>query len=1831
MVEIGKHLVEIVRTPKEHIEEMTAAKIRIFLAEVTEGVSSYRSLSSLTQQVEHQYHGRFLIELIQNAHDAFESLPTTECKNRIAIVFDPGDSEYGSLLVANDGKPFTSSNFERLSQLGQSDKDPQESIGNKGIGFRSVLQVCNSPEVYSKLSPSSTKFDGYCFAFMPSVVTSMIEPIALLAREGNDAVWPISGGRVLADWSAEMLAKFQQRFLVGGVEWLKAEINYLSPYLLPVPVSLDHSAQVTKFESDGFASVVRLPLKSAELRSYVLSKMQQLSAPTVLFLSRLGALTLEGGDSQNVAFVRKEEPVKGWGGGVSVEIADGNGPVRRYGMWTRTLHVPKASDEFRKAVAALPGRWPEIVDLSVSVAVRLGPEPEAGKFSIYLPTLQPTGAAVHVNAPFFGDMSRTDINFSDAYNRELLEVAGDLVVEVVRERLAGKQEEEACAIVDFIAPLGSGNESGEWLKSVKGAAERASASLTSEPLFLAGAGWRGLDITSLVPVSAKVTLLTESVLRKHATFDIFHSCLDTRTAQIVALANDAFGGVGAFPLPEDVAETIASVAKTLLHQTDADWNAFWRDVAALLPTGQEHLSKHELLLGTDGVLHCHSLGTKVFFVPRQGTQDDSDVAGEGGATEIPQLLRKSVAFLSEKIQLYVPSRPMQQTGVRAYLGGNGLVSTFRVETIFSEVLQGLTPNFPVPFEGDNHFLCRDILEWAVRLMNSVVARGKGSLATFSLLRTIPVPCLGGWYPMGEASFGEGWSGTLGEKLTSYLRILKSTSASNALQRALQPPGHVGWGVVGIKDMALLTSGGVFRGLRLKETKSSEWNSTFLASRVSLQLPGPPPSWNPDFWNAFVTAVGKETKPPYVKSMLYQVGEIFAFPGLEEYSGLSDEARRLLSELILESLPSWSAGLGPLSVVKQGGEWNKLELTSPLKLFLTGNAWLAVRDGKGVSWAKPSERWHIPVDTLAGRTKHYTHLRALPEGMATAIGNSPELTAALRMLGMQFFDAHTTSGSPALLVALTSAVGSEEVLDPNVLLGQIRDAWQRFRPTESQTALTQLAVRRTNKQLVALTPTSEGPVYLPDSGAYVSELEDFGFPVISIWPSDAKDLRAWFAKAYGERVQFTSTLALVPHVGDVAWNGSSSMALSESDMAWLVRPLLVLVAANGRGVHSAAFKERLDTLRGARLDWVPTLQIAVERDGEKLATTEVSALWEPQFKTLILSQRCRAHPDDMSAALAQCLKREDLELSLRFILRNIASIDNPPEDIADFVAPLRIEPEEVHRVIEHLRGDVGQMTQFSTLLVRVLSPDANYSAVQSATSEDELALALTSLQIENLDVSKVMQSARDSQDTFDFGYAVSPVFGSLSALARWNKILEDSSKHPLLNRAWGVQLQAWLEELSFLAKRVAVSALALRSDGIFGDLWDDYRKILGNVDLSKTHWSVGFGDAMKVIVDKVEAWGLGELVLRAMLDATTPDDLHSRLLAAGVAVESDPDEFSRLNHELVETVAKGIDQLRLAAWLDSKASGKDVSLESMVERYRAATAPALLGSAYISLWSEADVFRLIRTSISHPEMSALDAAMDSTKSLAALQEALCITSESLANAETRLEKLRIERSRLRRLVKVCGEDFDCAEENLSQLWDILSSHLSEASLEKAGLPDLTSPATLTQVKYRSGSKTGTPRAPSKMPQRQPKAVDELVGLAGEMIVFKMLRQRYGEEAVPASAWISGNSRRVFPTNDADDGMGCDFAFTSKGRQFRVEVKSSMGDDDGFKLGSSEIRLAMELGSKGKKRNASFVIIHVRKALSLEPVAVVLPNPYDPKHAGTFHIEEADARVRYSVKQ
>jgi len=72
------------------IQRHTAAALSSFLDELANGTRNYRSLHSLTEQIEHQYHGRFLIELLQNAHDSLRALPGTQ--GRIAVALEDAGS-----------------------------------------------------------------------------------------------------------------------------------------------------------------------------------------------------------------------------------------------------------------------------------------------------------------------------------------------------------------------------------------------------------------------------------------------------------------------------------------------------------------------------------------------------------------------------------------------------------------------------------------------------------------------------------------------------------------------------------------------------------------------------------------------------------------------------------------------------------------------------------------------------------------------------------------------------------------------------------------------------------------------------------------------------------------------------------------------------------------------------------------------------------------------------------------------------------------------------------------------------------------------------------------------------------------------------------------------------------------------------------------------------------------------------------------------------------------------------------------------------------------------------------------------------------------------------------------------------------------------------------------------------------------------------------------------------------------------------------------------------------------------------------------------------------
>src|SRR5438309_2268018 len=62
----------------------------------------------------HEYAGRFLLELLQNAHDAH---PSDRHDGRITIVVDADEGEYGTVYVANAGTPFTYESMTALCKL----------------------------------------------------------------------------------------------------------------------------------------------------------------------------------------------------------------------------------------------------------------------------------------------------------------------------------------------------------------------------------------------------------------------------------------------------------------------------------------------------------------------------------------------------------------------------------------------------------------------------------------------------------------------------------------------------------------------------------------------------------------------------------------------------------------------------------------------------------------------------------------------------------------------------------------------------------------------------------------------------------------------------------------------------------------------------------------------------------------------------------------------------------------------------------------------------------------------------------------------------------------------------------------------------------------------------------------------------------------------------------------------------------------------------------------------------------------------------------------------------------------------------------------------------------------------------------------------------------------------------------------------------------------------------------------------------------------------------------------------------------------------------------
>ena len=582
------------KTGDARILDQAHSQVRTFFDELKNNTRNYRTISSLDGQIAQAYRGRCILELLQNAHDALEAAGPDDPKQ---ISFVLSATPEPVLLIGNSGRPFRSTDFEGICQLGQSPKDPNKSVGNKGLGFRSVLEVSSRPEIWST-APDGSDI-SFVFRFDPSVSDRVAEAVREVERSGPDAQSPFDPGRPLVDWSPEQMEQFRRR--LREIDGASEAEEFLSPYLLPLPIT-DTRPEVESLMGTGHVSVVRLQLDGGRagtcqeaLRS-VKDQLQGLDARSMVFLPHLEKLVIDVDGKRrilerivdtevelsNCQRTRHHQLLVGRSG-----PTPGESTTRQFQVWTRIIggdDDPEQTKRIHTVVQHLPNRWPEVRQVTVGVAVEESATPQQGVFVIFLPTEMTTGTGAYINAPFYSSLDRRQIKFDDSYNEMLRESVLDLCLDVVAGLVSGQTEDwRARAVIDILsstAPAGGGDW--RFMDALQERASERKSALENQALILCDGGWCIPSEARMMPDILDNTPVRAEQWRESAAFAVVSRALDGRRTAVEALLSKL--GSPLSPTDREWCRTIEQVAESVqTRNIDVTWDAFLNGLITILP------------------------------------------------------------------------------------------------------------------------------------------------------------------------------------------------------------------------------------------------------------------------------------------------------------------------------------------------------------------------------------------------------------------------------------------------------------------------------------------------------------------------------------------------------------------------------------------------------------------------------------------------------------------------------------------------------------------------------------------------------------------------------------------------------------------------------------------------------------------------------------------------------------------------------------------------------------------------------------------------------------------------------------------------------------------------------------------------------------------------------------------------------------------------------------------------------------------------------------------------------------------------------------------------
>jgi len=1764
-------------SPNEHIRRKTKGEIEAYISGRGK-TRVYQGARNLSLNVSDDYGNRFLIELIQNAHDAH---PAERSDGEIAIVLAREEGPHGCLYVANRGNGFDKDNFDSITTIALSSKPVNESIGNKGLGFRSVLQICHWPEIYSASSLSKGNgFDGYCFRF-----AKIADLDAILGEMGQPT--------------------------------LSKEIDENMPcWFLPV-VATARPGLVQRFASQGFVTVVRMTLESDEARTAVVEQIRWLVGhehPLQLFLNRIARITIE--NEPDEPEVLKRQNLGEWShAGVEIQrLAIG---PHEFLVCSKDLEPesfrPALDDSIVKN--QVPAAWNEWKGPArVSIAIRLNLSVEKGLLYCFLP-LGVDGRspfAGYINANFYTKIDRRSVDGSITVNRLFISSAAGLCKHAIEFLIEKNWPESSGGVVDLLC------WSGSYVSDIRQAFDKNEQNIIRKELLPTSTrgevNWKTAEETFIWNPPENSCLSVEA-LSDGPGPAILLTSLSNKQREAVekffGLVDQSFE-----PSAETIADWVEAVAQRMLKDKSEPerWAALYDEVAKHLRSDSSVLfGKRFLLTATGDLIASYASGehgrrrraADIYFPPSFAKElsdgSDADDASILPLEQLPSSIKRGFVFLSPEVPWL--SKDGGYRPARAFFLEAKLVREYDTR----EVLRSLAITIRSPVAESTK---QTALEWAFRLWSS--GRSLSDKETRNL--HLSVPTRSGWKSSEEAMFGSGWPTPNGKPLERFLKQAGNMPQELAEARERLLPPHQDWPIrFGSEEdwHRFLHAAGVRDCLRpiggeKRLQKDALGHSIVSPILNSVELDADSMS----LWQSQLEPLGDRIRNPNTS---YRA-ELSAWrlPAQGQSLSFSDlSLRREYADQLMKAIPQLKKEHWSFRVFRPGrfgSDSNEEQWPTPIKAFITEASWLPVqRLGSELRFVAPRDAWMSSLD-FDPRPPRFIDL------VSPSVARTSEEALAWLRLNADLGVLDNPDDAARVLRVCAQAACSKLTDDTDVRRFRelFSDAWNNVIEAGTAIKVNSIPVR-IGDRIEALSLTDEDQAALRVS-YYVDEdndakkflLEELEEAVFDFDVTETE--RSWqrLEKLAPGRFRRMSEQPLEVHVDGSRFEPTQidTPLLRDVFGSWITSFFVSAAEHKGGAFFSrtqktlSRLKQNAEVLRfvlGRKLEismgGIPRELPASVRGGVVLrhgATTTLVVESREGTATLLLLA-------SVAGQLAMALNQKSLANGFEAALLRLANqVDDSgipaDEDIAE---ALGVDIEELEQTRRYAQLDLSSHVRFALPLAAYLDLPDSIEALEKVTESDDLGedrvvqvlcpIARTIGLTEQELIARLgmVSDMRDLKEVFDL------------SLPKLNTVLRalDGIFRPISNKE-----RHLAEFRAYLANHNARIVGRIRS--CFVDQFDNLQDLSSYVLLRSAaekvepdvDWFEIYDELPEeVMAQKVEIW----LLSQEVSESTSAFDLP------GLS------ECREKNGRALSEFAKNYGAV-LSAWV--RLSENEVSdslrtlwLEPEVSKL------GLIQHAQGGGWIE---FRLLDDNqiVSWLERSGLwPKGKPASTSLAEWG----LPEETFSKAQKDAEKEREARRKERGQITFAGQKISALTSDYQALMDAVRNHLSEA----AGFLDTDAGfRSLIDMEERTGSGSGTGGGSGSGSRNSPDSTmsDEqkgAVGFVGERLAFEWIKafhQKKHNLHLDDNCWVSGNRNIVFGGTSGRDNLGYDFVVQLSSTTYYYEVKASIGNPKFFEMGPTEIGAALRYKAD---RDNRYRILYV--AFATDPqraAATILQNPF-----------------------